>query len=260
MYRQARKYPRIYCRDYLPKVEIHWLMSVPQNINELLKKCSKKRRHNLTRSVKKLEKEFPNQVAMVTYTKESEVELAINHAYKISSLTYQHAFGGGIFNDNRTRMLFKTAAKKGWFRMHILYIKDEPCAFRYRLKYRGTYFAEAIGYSPNWKRFSVGNVLFYKVMEEICGDPTVQRLDFGFGDGYHKQWDRSNFSQEASLYIFAPGIFPAFVNLIKSFATAISLLIEYITKKLGWFNFVQRHRHQRALLKSTKSKKQVLST
>ena len=196
MYRLARKLPSIHCRNYRSKVEVHWCLSVPQNIDEFLQSCSKKRRQNLLRCVKKLEKEFPGQVRMVTYSKESEVELAINNASQISSLTYQCAFGGGINNDDATLKDFSSLAKKGWFRMHILYIKDEPCAFRYRLKYRGTYFAEAIGYSPKWKSFSVGHVLFYKVMEEICNDPTVHRLDFGHGDGYHKQWDKMNFWKE----------------------------------------------------------------
>jgi len=256
LYQAVRNKPIALCRSYFPKVETHWSMSVPQDIREFFRNCSKKRRQNLKRYVRNLEKKFPHQVRMVTYSKENEVEQAITIASQISSQTYQKAFNGGIIDDDITRALFNTAAKKDWFRMHILYIADEPCTFRYRLKYKGTYFAEAIGYLPKWEHFKIGYVLFVKVLEEICKDPDVQRLDFGFGDGYHKQLDKMNSCQEATVYIFAPRFYPVFVNLMLSLTTGITLFIQHCITKLGVLNSVQQYRRKRVLHKSSKEKKE----
>ncbi|MBN2182927.1 MAG: GNAT family N-acetyltransferase [Sedimentisphaerales bacterium] len=247
LYQAARYKPSALCRGYFPKVEIHWSMPVPRNIEEFFRNCSKKQRQNLKRYARNLEKKFPGQVRMVTYSKENEVEQAIKTASQISFQTYQRSFNGGIIDNDRTRSLFNTAAKKGWFRMHILYIADEPCAFRYRLKYKGTYFAEAIGYLPKWKHLKIGHVLFVKVIEEICKDTDIQRLDFGFGDGDHKQWGKMNSRQEASIYIFALRFYPVLVNLVFSLTAGITLLIRYCVTKSGIFNSVQHYRREKAL-------------
>jgi len=252
LYQAARHKSFALCRSYFTKVEIHRSMSVPQNIEKFLHNCSKKQRQNLKRYVRKLEKKFPGQVKMVTYSNETEIEQAITIASYISSQTYQRAFHGGINDDSITRKMFNNAAKKGWLRMHILYIKDEPCAFGYRLKYRGTYFAEAIGYLPKWENFGVGHVLFYKVMEKICDDPTVNRLDFGFGDGYHKQWGKTNSRKEVSIYIFAPRFYPILVNLVFSLTAGITLLVQYCVTRLGIFNSVQQYRRKKTWTKKNK--------
>ncbi|MBA7680463.1 hypothetical protein ES703_88779 [subsurface metagenome] len=180
MYQVARTKSNVFSRGYFPKVNHHWRMSVPQEIDLFYRKLSKKHRSNLKRYMRNLEKK--HQVRMVTYSRKDMLEEAITAATQISSRTYQHALESGFVDDAPTRRRLTTAAELGWLRLHILFINDKPCAFQLGLQYQRTYFLAQIGFDPEWKRCCIGTTLFLKVLEDLCHDPAVDSLDFGFGD------------------------------------------------------------------------------
>ena len=254
IYKAARKVPGLFCRSYFPKIESHVVMSIPRDTEQFLQSCSRRRRKHIRKYLKRLEKEYPGKVTMSVYSKEDEVEYAIETAARISSQTYQRAFGGGVVNDERTKILWRNAAEKGWLRVYILSIDNEPCTFRYVLKYRGTYFAEVIGYLPKWKDYNVGTVLFTKFLEKICREPDFERIDFSFGGGYHKEMGESFSWPEASVYIFAPRFFPVMVNIVRSFTSAISIFAQYLITKLGIFHVVQQFRRRKVVKKNLQHK------
>jgi len=254
LYHVARKMPGLLCRGHFPKVEAHMCMSIPEGFDQFLEACSHNGRRNFRRWTRKLENRYPGQVRMITYSEENEVAEAIEIAAKISAETYQHAYGGGVTNDAGTRAFYRAAAKKGWLRIHLLFIGDEPCAFLTALKYDRIYLAELTGYSPKWKDLQVGNILFFKIVEQLCGDPVVDSFDHSFGEGQHKRWGDSRQWPEASVSIFAPRLFPVFVNQIQSSTLAISILTQHVITKLGIHNSVQRYRRKKILKKAQRVK------
>ena len=254
LYHVARKMPGLLCRDHFPKVEPHRCMSIPEGFDRFLEACSHNSRRNFKRWTRKLENRYPGQIRMITYSEENEVAEAIEIAAKISAETYQHAYGGGVTNDARTRAFFRATAKKGWLRIHILFIGDEPCAFLTALKYGRIYSAELTGYSPKWRDLRVGSILFFKIVEQLCGDPAVDSFDYSFGEDQHKRWGDSRQWPEASVLIFAPRIFPVFVNQMQSSTLAISILTQHVITKLGIRNPVQRYRRKRILEKAQRVK------
>jgi hypothetical protein len=247
IYKIARKIPGILSREYFPKIESHVAMPIPQDFNQFLQSCSRNRRKHIKKYIRRLKKEYPEKISLSIYTKPEKIELAIETASHISSQTYQRAFGSGLINDKKTRVLWNIAAKKGWLRVYILNINNKPCAFRYGLKYRGTYFGEQIGYLPEWKKYNVGTVLFAKFIEQICQESDVKRIDFGFGGGFHKELGNSFSWPEASIYIFAPRFFPALVNVVRSFTSVMSIFVYCLVVRLHILNLVQRFRRRRFL-------------
>jgi hypothetical protein len=108
-------------------------------------------------------------------------------------------------------------------------------------------------YSPKWKDWNVGSILFIKVVEQICDDPVVDSLDFSFGDFQHKHvGDRRQWA-EASVFIFAPRPFPVFVNLIQSLTLATSMFAQRAITGLGIRNLVQRYRRRRIVRKHARA-------
>jgi len=249
IYHIARKVPGLFCRDHFCKAEQHWRMSIPEDIDKFLDVCSHNSRRNFRRWTKKLEKKYPDQVRMVTYSEKDEVAEALKIVADISANTYQRAFGGGLVDDAPTRSLFEAAAKKDWLRIYILFIVNEPCAFWTTLKYARTHYAEYTAYSPKWKDLHVGSILFFKILKQICGDPVVNSFDFSFGAGQHKRWGNSRQWPEASVSIFAPRPFPVFVNLIRSSTLAMSILAQRMITGMGIHNLVQRYRRRRIVRK-----------
>jgi hypothetical protein len=118
------------------------------------------------------------------------------------------------------------------------------------MKYGDTYFGNKIGFNPKWKKFRVGTVLFLRITETLCGDPTVAYYDFGSGDAEYKSSYCDTHLVEGSIYIFAPRIFPVFVNLVLSITSAITILTGRVVTKLGIRNSVQQYRRRRILEKN----------
>jgi len=250
IYHVARKVPGLFCRDHFPKAEQHWRMTLPEDIGSFYQGLPRKHRSNLRRLITKLERAYPNKVKVVTYRDQSELETALKAASEISAATYQSAYGLGVVDNHQTRTVLSQAARLGRLQIDILYINGEPGAFQLAMKYGNTYFGDKIGFNPKWEKFRIGTVLFLRVIETLCGDPSVAYYDFGFGDAEYKSSYCDTEWAEGSVYIFAPRVFPVFVNLILSTTSAINILTQLFVTKLGIYNLVQRYRRKRKMKKS----------
>jgi hypothetical protein len=215
-------------------------MSVPENLEQFYMAHSTNHRAKLKRYIRRLEKEYPNSIKMVTYSQETDLDKAIKAASQISRLTYQYGLGYGFTDDYKTRCLLTTAAKQGWLRIHILYINDEPCAFESWLKYKKAYVGYGVGFDPKWKKRRIGTVLFLKTIELLCADPTVEVIDYGFGDAEYKRIYCNKEWQEASVYIFALRFYPIFLNILRTCMRAVESALEYFIEKTGTKNWIKR--------------------
>ena len=257
IYRLLTSTPNFLCRSHFPIVQSHRSMSIPESMDIFYKSCSKKHRGNLRRYIRRIEKEYPEQVRVVRYSSEQELEDVVNAAARISSKTYQNAMGKGLEDNPKTLSLMETSAKSGWLRTHILFVAEEPCAFQIGLQYGRTYFLEQIGYDPDWKQYNVGTVLFLRVLENLCGNPQIDLIDFGFGDADYKQQYGDKTWPEASVYIVAPRIYPIFVNLAQCIIRATHILLSYLATRTGIYQWVKRTWRVVLQQKSVKSTNQI---
>ena len=250
-YDAVRTMPGFLCRGHLPIIQDHWVMSVPQNMDCFYQNCSKKHRGNLKRYKRKLHRDYPKQVEVKTYTKEEEVEEAIHHASRISSQTYQSGLNKGLEAEAATLNLMKTATRKGWLLIDTLYVGNEPCAFQIGMKYRNMYLLDQIGYSSHWGNYNVGTILFIHVLERLCKDPDVKRLDFGFGDAEYKRIYGNQKWSEASVYIFARRLNPVYVNFASSLINGFSYCMVKALNKTGITQIIKKKWRNRLIRRST---------
>lgn len=241
MYQLATRRGGLLCRGRLSKIEIHRSMSVPDRIDSFYKSRSKRHRGNLRRYIRNLEEEYANQVRIISYRREAEVEEFITAASQISSQTYQDKLGSSFVDNEQTKKLIETAARCGWLRAHVLYVGDEPCAFQCALHYKRIYFLEQIGFNTKWRQYNAGTVLFLKVLEELCEGRETETIDFGFGDADYKRSYGNMRWQEASVYIFAPRLYPIFVNMLRTSVMGLNTGLEYILNRTGFAGWVKRH-------------------
>jgi hypothetical protein len=225
----------------LGRIETHRTMHIPASLDAFYQSLSQRHRANLRRYARKVEEQYGERAVVTEYTGEAMVDQFGKTAEQVSVKTYQHGLGSGIVYNEPMQLLLKRIAKQGWLRGHILFLDGEPCAFQCGVIYRGRYFLEQIGYDPKWKDLRVGTYLFLHVLRELCSsDSGAKLIDFGPGDAEYKssygdkQWD------EASVFVFAPRLYPVSVNLLRTCITGLNVVLQRIADKAGVINRLKR--------------------
>ena len=258
-YKYTRKKTNILCRSHFPKILPQRYLLIPKSFDQFLNTCSHNSRRNYRRWTKKFAKNFADRFEIKTYSKEDDIDSALEQMANISARTYQGAYGRGIVNDTATQVQFRNTAKKNWFRSYILSIDNEPCAFWKGLKYGRGFYAEVTGYLTKWQNYHIGTILFFELVKDLCKDPDVDFLDFSFGEGQHKHWGESRLRSMASIYIFAPRIFPVIVNIIYSSLSSINTFYKVLANKFQILGAIQKYRHKRIMQKKIKANKKTNS-
>jgi CelD/BcsL family acetyltransferase involved in cellulose biosynthesis len=112
--------------------------------------------------------------------------------------------GFELNDENRRRM--ELAANKGWLRTYMLYVEGKPCVYYMGTHYRDWLYLDYTSYAPAFHREEPGNVLYARMVEELCAEkvPGLKGLDYGPGDSVFKQRFGDVEGREVSLYLFAP--------------------------------------------------------
>ena len=232
-YQAIRTMPGLLTRDHCPKLNEHWRMVVPDKIEQFYSARSRGHRHNLRRAIKKFDEECYGKSKVVNYSSKSDVDDFIKVAADISSKTYQNTLGAGLVNDVKTRSRLIDEAAKGWFRGHILFSGDMPCAFQLALQYGRSYYMENIGYDPALSSYKPGLILFLKVLESLCAEHSTDMIDFYFGDAEYKQRYGTEHWPEAWIHVFATRPCPVMINTMRSSAAGVNAGLKYTVNMFG---------------------------
>ncbi len=239
-YRVVRNRAGFLTRGSSSQIDEHWRMSIPDTIDKFYSARSRGHRHNLRRAISKLEQNYAGNVRYVHYTTIEQVDEFLQTAANISEKTYQYALNAGLINDENTKSRIKAAANKGWFRGHIIFAGDKPCAFQLGIHYENIYYMVNIGYDPAFSSYKPGLILFLKVLELICDEPSIDTLDFHFGDAEYKNRYGTEHWQEANVFLFAPKLYPVFINVLQSTTTAIDAGMKHVLNKMGLLDKIKR--------------------
>ena len=239
-YQAVRKIPGFLIRGSLSRVEDHWEMSIPESMDRFYLSRSRKRRYNLRRTVKKFEQGYQGKNEIARYATEADVDEFIQIAASISSETYQGALGVGIVNDERTVSLLAAAARHGRLLGHVLFAGDKPCAFQLGLCYKRIYYLVNMGYDPAFRSYEPGTVLFLKFLESLCDNPSIDVLDFYFGDAWYKKHYGTDHWSEACVHLFASRVHLIFLNMLNKSTTYIDAGLKRIANKIGAEDWIKR--------------------
>ena len=100
-----------------------------------------------------------------------------------------------------------------------------------------------MAFNPAYAKYEPGTYLAVKVIEEIgsnLGESPATAIDFGLGDAQYKTVLSNERRQVASLYIFAPTIMGAVLNLLKTFADLADRAAKVILERAGFLSPLKR--------------------
>ena len=166
-------------------------------------------------------------------------------ALPISKKTYQRSLGVGFIDGPMMRQRLHFEALKGWLRVYVLYVADQPCAFWLGVLYQKTFYGGCTGYDPSYAKYSPGMFLFTRVIKAFCspnGNDNVREVDWGFGDAQYKSFLSNREWQESSIYLFSSTLrgmrlrfLKASVTLPDRLARRVLIQTGLLTKaKKGW--------------------------
>lgn len=249
-YRLAREQGGVFQRDYFGAVEPHWVMTVPDSMPAFYDSVSKTTRRSLMRAVRGIRENCNGPAEHRCYSNESDLPEMFSAVEHVSAQTYQSALGTGCADSAQERERLRDAARRGWLRMHVLYVSGAPVAFETALEYRGTYFLHAIGYDPGMRQLSPGKALFLMLLEHLCEQGRVERIDFGIGDADYKRVYCDSSWDEATVHFFAKRMRPVLANMVRTASLGTSRGLRHILSKVGLERWVKRRWRDRLIAHS----------
>ena len=240
-YQQIRRITPFLCRNHFPVIDFHGRMLLPENMDAFFQKLPKKHRANLRRTIRNFKDTYQHSIKLVESGEDMDIDCMSCDVEKISIKTYQNALNASFSKNSLTQSILETDTKLGRLKMSILYIADQPCAFQWGTVIKNTYFMERVGYDPQWSQQGIGNILFINNLEQLCSDCARKYIDFGFGDAHYKRsYANESWLEAKATYLFAPRLYPLFINSLISLNGAFTIGMTWVVRKLGIYAWIKR--------------------
>lgn len=217
----------------------HMMIQLAPTIEETISRRGPSVRSAIRRSLNK-NKNSATPFTMRLFTLPEEIDAYFNDAEKVAIKTYQRALGVG-FNPTPLHHTQATlAARKGWFRGHVLYSGSTPVAFQEDYLCDSHVFNPYVGYDPAFRDMNPGTVLLVKSWEALGKTSRAAIYDFGFGEGVYKERLADVCICEGELLLFAPTVKNLLFFVILSVNNVIDTTIKRALSSLGIYDAIKK--------------------
>ncbi len=222
------------------KATPRWRLNLPATLDEILELQSSRTRGNHRRTVRKLEEEYGEQLSFDVYRDPGDLPRLLRDCEAVSAKTYQRALGAGFATERAERRLLELSAERGWLRGYVLSLHGEPRAFWVGNAYEGTFYTGPTGYDPALAASRPGTFVLMRMLEDLCGDPDVDEVDWGTGDSEYKRHFATHGWLEEDVLIFAPTVRGVRINLTRTALLSASGAIRGVAEHVPALRDVKR--------------------
>lgn len=241
----SRLGPRL-LRPGFAKTWTHRRLPLPDTYDAFLQGLRKATRADLRRDRRRLEEAFGDRLRIVQLhgagTGAAETAVALE---RVAARTYQRGLGAGFVDSPEQRGLIAVGLGRGMFRAWTLEVDGEPVAYWQGCVYGRSYVSSATGYDPAFGRHRVGMCLLTYVVEDLCADPLVDRIDWGFGDAEYKRLFSAESFEERDLVVLAPTLKGLRVSATRAAVLGASTMARRIADTLGVTGRIKREWRRR---------------
>ncbi len=137
-------------------------------------------RNTIARKQRKLEREYDYEIKLHAHSDVQQAMADYHAVYNASwKATEQH--------ENVLKGLINNFSEKGWVRLAILYIGDQPVAAQIWFVVHKKASIFKLAYDEEWKHYSPGSILTRFLMETVIDTDKVKEIDFLTGNDRYKQ-------------------------------------------------------------------------
>jgi len=233
LHRAATRAGGLLTRQRLGRQMVCWERTLPPTYDDFLASLSKSTRTGLTRYLKKVDRDFDGRLRTRRFRKPEDLDEYFRDAELVAAKSYQRGLGAGVRDDPRQRRRAAVAAEHGWFRSHMVYLDGAPIAFCGGEGFKERFRYGIPAYDPEYADYRIGNYVLMKLVEDLCEDPELTLLDFGFGDAEYKRrfGDRSWYEEDVLLYARRPR--PVMINLVRTAFLGVNSAALALGKRTG---------------------------
>jgi Acetyltransferase (GNAT) domain len=187
-------------RQPFAPVRVHRRLELPASYEEFLKSRSRSTRESVKRYTNRLLRDHGDELEIKLLREPADLDRIVRDLDEVASKTYQRGLGVAFDANERERTAL--GLERGWFRVWVLYRQGQPIAFWPGWVYGGTLFIGTPGYDPAYGDYRVGQYLQMRMTEDLCADPEVGAVDYGFGDAEYKRRFGTESWEEQDVVIF----------------------------------------------------------
>ena len=216
LYREAVRLGGFLRRAHFTDRDTHRRLTLPPSFDEFLSSRGRKTRESIKRYRNRFLRAFGDDVSFGVRRDPADIDRVFRDLEHVAAKTYQRGLGVAFADTDEQRELVRLGLDRGWFRAYVLYVRDVPIAFWPGYAYAGTFFIGTPGYDPEYVEYRVGLHVQMKLIEDLCRDPEIQALDYGFGDSEYKRRYGNEAWEEADVALYAPTFRGVRVNMLRT--------------------------------------------
>lgn len=216
----ATRRPPFLLRQHVFDRKVHRRRHLPESFDAFLASLSRRTREGIRRHERRLLRAHGDELSVRSLDGPDDVDAFFGAARPVAAATYQGGLGVGVSGSELERALTMLAASRGWLRARVLYLGDRPIAFWHGFAYRGVFQTHVPGYLPEYRDLNVGTYLLLRLIDDLCADPSIDVLDFGFGEAEYKRRFGDEGWEEADVAVFAPTLTGLKLNAIRTALSA----------------------------------------
>jgi hypothetical protein len=229
----------------------HHVAVIPDSFESYVKLLSARTRADLRNTRKRFIAAVKGHYHTRCFRDLSEVKQFIVDAAGLSKKTYQHnILGAGLRDEALLERRYIDAAEQGWFRSYILYACEKAVAFQVGYVYNGRFYANEIGYDPDWASHHVGIFLHTEIIGDLTAmNGAVKEFDFGNGDMLHKRRLGTGSTTEGYFYLIPSHFRGSVMAVSMRVASKLSSVLGRFLDLFGVRSKVRNHLRRLGVMK-----------
>lgn len=227
-------------KDLTPLIEDHFLLEIPESLEDYFKKKDAKSRYNLKRIMKQVDNTYKDNTSIKIFTAPEDVEVFCEHAEFIAQKSHLRPLNAGFRSTQNMIKKKIILANLGFFRSYILYLDGKPSAFINGILYKRNFLTEHIGFDIQYEKLSVGSYLLLQVIEDIASNKYADKIDYSFGSDSYKKRFSSLCNEDIRIKLFIPKFSNVLFMINIAIFTGTNNFIRTILKKMGTYDKVRK--------------------
>ena len=230
---------------------LRWFLVPPASLDELLQQRPSRSRQRIRRELATFRRNFGDRAQIRRLDLPEHQHRLEPDLDEVDRRTYQRGLGLRDGHDDLERQLRRLALEQGWLRAWMLYLDDRPVAFWWGMLYRGVLAPGSTGYDPDHAHDGVGFFTMMQMFADLCGQPDVTEIDFGYGDAEYKQRFANASSPTCDVLLFGPRPRSLLLEAGVAGTASLSRLAGAVAERSGLARSLKRRWRSRAAAKQS---------